>query len=168
MTIGLGRTRGSSQQDKAGKAVREIKRQVTRHTDREDVRISNSLNEAIWNRGAGRPPRRVEVQLIEAEDHIIADTPAHAAAQETAVDEEQLEAADEAAEAEAEEVSGQDEDEDIDIPADVKDVLKNGTIADGKEKVKELNKTDFEALIQFEKRHKNRKGMKKFLESNKR
>lgn len=168
MTIGLGKVRGSSQHQKAGKAINEIKREVSRHTDVADVRITNNLNEQVWQRGASKPPRRVEVELLDMEEFILVDT-AEGEAQETAVTEEQLEAVDEE---ETEDTSGEEdadqENDQYDIPEDVKETLREGTIDDGKEAVKGLNKTDMDSLLAFEEKHKNRKGMKQFLESNKR
>jgi ribosomal protein L31E len=166
VTVSLGKVRGASQNDKASKAIREIKRQISKRTD-EEVRISSNLNEKIWSRGATNPPGSVEVQLIEREDHLLVETADTDVG--TAVSEEEVEDVDEPSEPEQtdEEAEAEEEEREFSaIPEGVRETLKDGTIDEGKEAVQGLNKSDFELVLNFEEKHQNRKGMKKFLKSN--
>ena len=158
--INIGKARASSRKKRAGKAVRVLKKRISRISGFSDVRISNGLNEKIWSKG-GKPPKHLDVQLIEEEDHVIADVAG--AEHEKKVAEAEPEKAEKDEEPEEEE-----EENAYDIPEEVQEVLKTGSISDGKDAVKEMNKADFEKLLNFEKAHKNRKGMKKFLRSNSR
>ncbi len=80
--------------------------------------------------------------------------------------EQEIEAEEEEAEEAAEAEEAEEESETYDLPEDVIDTLRNGTIGDGKEAARQLGKQDFEKLLNFEEAHQNRKGMKKFLKSN--
>lgn len=73
------------------------------------------------------------------------------------------EAADEDVEEDSESESGE---ETYDLPAETLDVFRDGTIDEGKDAAQELGKDEFEKLLNFEEAHQNRKGMKKFLQSN--
>lgn len=159
-TINLGRVRGVPQKDKAGKAVREIRRQVRRQFDAEEVRIGNGLNEQIWKDGAAGAPKSIDVQIIEQDDHYLVES----ADTDHAVVEPEPEP-------EPDEETSEEDDEDRafrNIPDEVQDTLRDGSIDEGKEAVQEMNKADFELLLNFEEAHQNRKGMKKFLRSNSR
>lgn len=80
--------------------------------------------------------------------------------------EEEIEAEEEEAEEVAEEEEEAEEAETYDLPEDVIDTFRNGTIGDGKDAARDLGKQEFEKLLNFEEAHQNRKGMKKFLKSN--
>ncbi|MCJ7450448.1 MAG: 60S ribosomal protein L31 [Candidatus Nanohaloarchaeota archaeon QJJ-9] len=155
--LNLGVIRGESRNSRAGKAISKAKEKVRKRTKKEDVRISNTLNEKIWARGVEKPPKSLEVQLVEKDDHVLVTVPES----EEVVEGEEREETVEESEEESEEERKFDS-----IPEDVRDTLSEGTIGEGKDAVKEMNKADFELLLEFEKSHKNRKGMKKFLESN--
>ncbi len=162
-TITLQKARAASRKNKAKKAVKEIKQQVKKHTDYKDVRVSNGLNETIWSEGAANPPRTVEVQLIDLEDHVLVETADFEEEVEEKVESQETE--------EVEDIEEEKEVEDVkesqgDIPEEVREVLEDGTISEGKEAVQSMNKADFEELLNFEERNQNRKGMKKFLRSN--
>jgi len=161
--LNLSKVRGTSSRKKANKAVSEVRRLVTQRTGAEDVRVSPRLNEALWDRGASSPPRSVDVQLLEYDDHVRVE-PADVELSETQEDVSQdTEQADEPTDDEA----GDEDDRTFGaIPEDVRETLREGTIDEGKEAVQELNKADFEVLLDFEEKHKNRKGMKAFLRSN--
>ncbi|MDY6777096.1 MAG: hypothetical protein SVU32_00395 [Candidatus Nanohaloarchaea archaeon] len=160
-TISLGKVRGASRRNKASKAVNEVRRQVAKRTDKE-IRVSNGLNEELWANGAGNPPHSIDVRLVEMEDYVLVRA-ADAQVEETAVDEDELEEEEESPEEAAEEREERDFGA---IPEDVRETLKEGTIDEGKEAARELNKSDFELLLNFEEQHQNRTGMKKFLRSN--
>lgn len=84
------------------------------------------------------------------------------AEEEVEAEEVEAEEAIDEAEQEAEEAA----EETYDLPDDVVETFRNGTIDDGKDAAKELGKQEFEKLLNFEEAHQNRKGMKKFLRSN--
>ncbi len=172
MKINIGRAKAASKKKRAGKALRLVKKQVTRKTGIKDVRLSNNINEKIWEKG-GKPPRTIEVELIEEEGYVIVDTAEQPVGRkavkkaEKKVEEVKEEAAEEAEESEEEsEDESEESDETYDLEEELVEVLKEGSISEGKEAVKEMNKADFEKILNFEEAHQNRKGMKKFLRSN--
>ena len=40
-------------------------------TDPESVKLDRTINEAIWRRGAQKPPRRIRVRAVRFEDGIV-------------------------------------------------------------------------------------------------
>lgn len=160
--LDLGKVRGTSRKKKANKAVSEVRRLVSRRTGEDDVRVSPRLNEALWDRGATSPPSSIDVQLLDREDHVRVE-PADVELEQTQEDVSQ----DEETADEPEDETGDEDDRTFDaIPEEVRETLREGTIDEGKEAVQEMNKADFEVLLDFEEKHKNRKGMKAFLRSN--
>jgi ribosomal protein L31E len=161
--LNLGKVRGTSRKKKANKAVSEVRRLVTQRTGADDVRVSPRLNEALWDRGASGPPSSVDVQLLEYDDHVRVE-PADVELEQTQEDVSQDEQADDEP---ADDETGDEDDRTFDaIPEDVRETLREGTIDEGKEAVQAMNKADFEVLLNFEEKHKDRKGMKAFLRSN--
>ena len=71
--LNIGKARAAPKKKRAGKAVRLIKEKVKRRTDYKDIKISNNLNEKIWERG-GKPPSKIDVQFIGAGEKLIVDT----------------------------------------------------------------------------------------------
>ncbi len=232
-TVNLRPAQKVSRRKRAGKAMRILREYVQRHAEVETVSLSNAVNEAVWQDGAQRPPRSVEIKvrtedgtahvgLADRELEIPDEEPASAEAgadayddaeiAEMTVDEvqelvednaitaeraldieyagknrktliewlesrvEEPETADEAEEeleAEVEEreaapraAEDQEDEETYDLPDAVVETLRDGTIAEGKEAAQDLNKSEFEKLLNFEEAHQDRKGMKKFLRSN--
>lgn len=53
---------------RASRALRVLRENVKKQMKVEDVRISNEVNEAIWSRGAEKPPRKVEVKAVKDKD----------------------------------------------------------------------------------------------------
>lgn len=49
-------------------AVRLVKEFVLRHVKADVVKISPTLNEVLWARGIGKPPRRVKVRVNVSEE----------------------------------------------------------------------------------------------------
>lgn len=165
--INISKAKASPRKKRAGKAVRILKKEVERRTGVSDVRITNGLNEKIWEKG-GKPPKMLDVQFLEEEDYLLvglAEADLEKRTEEPVEEkvEEETEGTEEIEEVEEIEEK---EEETYDLSEEVIEVFKEGTIAQGKEKVKEMNKADFEKLLNFEKAHQNRKGMKKFLRSN--
>ena len=51
---------------RASKAIKVIKEFLKRHT-KSDVKLTGPLNEAVWDRGIKKPPRRIRVKVTEKE-----------------------------------------------------------------------------------------------------
>ena len=56
---------------RAKKAINIIRKFAQRHMKGENVRISEEVNHAIWDRGAEKPPRRITVVIRKDENGII-------------------------------------------------------------------------------------------------
>ncbi|MCD1295329.1 50S ribosomal protein L31e [Methanocella sp. CWC-04] len=58
---------------KSNKAVKVIREYLSRHmkVDESSIRINKSLNEAVWSKGIEKPPSKVRVKAIKAEDGIV-------------------------------------------------------------------------------------------------
>ncbi len=61
----------ASKTRRAKKAIRIIKEFARRHMKGENVKISEGVNKAVWNRGAEKPPRRITVLIRKDEDGTI-------------------------------------------------------------------------------------------------
>jgi len=82
--------------------------------------------------------------------------------------EARAEETEEAVEEQIEEVVGEEQTEEAGsgLPESVTRTLKDGSIDEGKEALKQLPHSEFQKALNFEEEHQNRKGMKKFIESN--
>lgn len=49
-------------------AVKDIRKFLKRHMKSEDVKIDQSINEKIWQRGSEKPPSRIRVRAVKMED----------------------------------------------------------------------------------------------------
>ena len=139
-TINISKAKTASRQSRAKKAVSLLKEAFD-----EDVKVSNELNEKIWNKGIENPPSKVTVNLDEGMLY-----PAGEFNQEKS---EPHETDKESAEGTVENDAAEDYDKIVD-----------GTIGEVKENVGELDDPDFEALIEAEKSGKDRKTLKEWLE----
>ncbi len=54
---------------RAARAVRELRRFISRHMKSDEVIIDPKVNEKIWERGIEKPPRRVKVKAVKYEDN---------------------------------------------------------------------------------------------------
>ena len=50
---------------RAMKAIRDF---LARHMKSEDIKIDQSINEAVWERGSHKPPSRIRVRAMKFED----------------------------------------------------------------------------------------------------
>lgn len=66
----------------------------------------------------------------------------------------------------SDETENEESEETYDLPDDVAETFRDGTIDEGKDAAQDLGKSEFEKLLNFEEAHQNREGMKKFLRSN--
>lgn len=57
---------------RANKAVKIVKRFLAEKLSLEDVKLDSSVNNALWNRGMEKPPRRIKVEVTrEGGDTIV-------------------------------------------------------------------------------------------------
>ncbi len=57
---------------RVAKAIRYIKRFIAKHMKNENVKLSESLNEKIWERGITKVPSKIRVRAKPQEDGSIA------------------------------------------------------------------------------------------------
>jgi large subunit ribosomal protein L31e len=50
---------------RAMKAIRDF---LARHMKSEDIKLDQSINEAVWERGSHKPPSRIRVRAMKFED----------------------------------------------------------------------------------------------------
>lgn len=53
---------------RAQKAVKYIRKYISKHMKSEDVKISDSLNKLVWERGIRKIPSKVEVKASTSDD----------------------------------------------------------------------------------------------------
>ena len=63
MTVSLKDAWATRRNNRANAAVRVLKKEIKRHIKKE-VKVDQSLNSVIWERGAQKPPRTVKVRLV--------------------------------------------------------------------------------------------------------
>lgn len=61
---------------RAPKAIRDVRKYVSRHMRADEVLISNEINEAIWERGINKPPRKVVVRAVKDKEGKVVVYPA--------------------------------------------------------------------------------------------
>lgn len=63
----------ASQSERARKAIKLLREFASRHmkVPEENVIIENEVNEAIWARGARKPPRRIRVKMRKEGEKVI-------------------------------------------------------------------------------------------------
>jgi len=71
-TIPLREVFNAPQPRRANKAVKVVRDFLAKHMKTDDVRLDASLNEALWERGREKPPRKVKVKAIKEEDRVVA------------------------------------------------------------------------------------------------
>jgi large subunit ribosomal protein L31e len=49
-------------------AMKDIRKYLARHMKSQDVKLDRSINERVWDRGAGNPPPRIRVRAMKFED----------------------------------------------------------------------------------------------------
>ncbi len=69
-TIPLRDVKKAPRWKRSKKAVDEVRSYLARHmkTSVKDVKIAGDLNEAIWARGAQKPPTRIRVKAVKFDD----------------------------------------------------------------------------------------------------
>lgn len=61
---------------RAPRAVRDVKKYVSRHMKADEVSISNEINATIWARGINKPPRKIVVRAVKDKEGKVVVYPA--------------------------------------------------------------------------------------------
>lgn len=64
-TINLGRVWIAKPKKRAPRAIKTVKEYMKRHMKSDDIVITNEINEQIWSKGIGKPPRRIRVRAVK-------------------------------------------------------------------------------------------------------
>ncbi len=72
-TIPLRKAYRASRDKRAKKAMSIIREFLKRHMKNEEVVIGESINKAVWRRGAQKPPRRIRVHATVHEGKVYAE-----------------------------------------------------------------------------------------------
>jgi large subunit ribosomal protein L31e len=69
-TIPLRSVKRTARWKRSRRAIKDVRAYLVRHmkTDAENIKLDRTINEAIWRRGAQKPPRRIRVHAIRFED----------------------------------------------------------------------------------------------------
>lgn len=135
---------------RAKKASSILREELERH-EGEEISISNEVNQKIWSRGASKPPRKVDIEVVEAEDGL------------WAVLSDKAQDSSGTSEDESEEVS-EDTEEGEYTESDYEEAL-DGTVSEAQEAIEDFEDPDYDKLIQLEEEGKDRKTLLDFLES---
>jgi len=58
------------------KAVRDVRAYVARHMKADEVSISNEINQALWEKGINKPPRKITVRAVKDKEGKVVVYPA--------------------------------------------------------------------------------------------
>lgn len=147
-TVNLSRARAFSRRNRAKKAM-SILREKLEELEGEEVSISPEVNARIWEKGAEKPPARLEVDVV--------DTSSGLQAVLAGEEPEETEDTGEVEETEEPEETGE-------TGEDYEEVV-SGTVGEAKEAVQEMDDPDYEAILEAESDNKDRKTLKEWLES---
>lgn len=147
-TINLSRARSKGRNKRAKKAASLLREELERQ-EGEEISVSNEVNRKIWSRGASKPPRKIDVEIVEADDGLWA----------VLSDKSQKQLSDT-----SEDESEEDSDEEDYTEADYEEAL-DGTVSEAQEAIEDFEDPDYDKLIQLEEDGKNRKTILDFLES---
>lgn len=147
-TINLSRARAKGRNKRAKKAASLLREKLERQ-EGEEISVSNEVNQKIWSRGASKPPRKVDVEVVEADDGLWA----------VLSDKSQKTISDD-----SEDETEKDSDEEEYTESDYEEAL-DGTVSESQESIEALIDPDYDKLIQLEEDGKGRKTLLDFLES---
>ncbi len=150
-TINLSRARAKGRNKRAKKAASLLREELERQEGKE-ISVSNEVNRKIWSRGASKPPRKIDVEIVEADDGYWA----------VLSDKSQKELSD-TSEDELEDDSEDSDDEEY-TESDYEEAL-DGTVSEAQEAIEDFEDPDYDKLIQLEEEGKDRKTLLDFLES---
>jgi ribosomal protein L31E len=145
-TINLSRARSKGRNKRAKKASSLLREELERQ-EGEAISISNEVNRKIWSRGASKPPRKIDVEVVESDDGLWAVLSDKKQLSDTSEDE-----------------SEEDSDEQEYTESDYEEALE-GTVSEAQEAIEDFEDPNYDKLIQLEEDGKNRKTLLDFLES---
>lgn len=61
---------------RAPRAVRDVRKYVSRHMRSDEVSISNEINSTLWARGINKPPRKIVVRAVKDKEGRVVVYPA--------------------------------------------------------------------------------------------
>lgn len=137
-TVNLGRARTVGRNKRAKKAVSILREKLERIEDTE-VTLSREVNQKIWERGAEKPPSKIQVKITKTEDGVRAEL------------------------AESRQEDQHTSSEEGSSEADYEEIVSN-TVDDAKDAIEELDNPDYEKLLEAEKEGKDRKTLKDHIE----
>ncbi|MDD1675284.1 MAG: 50S ribosomal protein L31e [Methanomicrobiales archaeon] len=53
---------------RGNRAIKEIRKYLTRHMKSEDIKLDRSINEKVWARGIEKPPSKIRIRAMKFED----------------------------------------------------------------------------------------------------
>lgn len=53
---------------RSNKAVKVVREFLEQHTKATEVKLDATVNEAIWNKGREKPPRKIKVKVVKEDD----------------------------------------------------------------------------------------------------
>lgn len=145
-TINLSRARSKGRNKRAKKASSLLREELERQ-EGEAISISNEVNRKIWSRGASKPPRKIDVEVVESDDGLWAVLSDKKQLSDTSEDE-----------------SEEDSDEQEYTESDYEEALE-GKVSEAQEAIEDFEDPNYDKLIQLEEDGKNRKTLLDFLES---
>lgn len=156
-TVDLSKSRSYSRNKRAGKAVKLLREHLDRKLD--EYRLDQTVNHAIWERGASKPPRSIEIEFDESEE-----VPLVTVADETAETTPEQTQTDTSADDDEEEEEMDTEERQATSETEYEQAL-DGTVSEAKESIQEMDDPDYDRLLQLEKVGKDRKTLKEWLEN---
>jgi large subunit ribosomal protein L31e len=54
--------------ERGKRAMKAIRNFLARHMKSEEIKLDQSINEAVWERGSHKPPSRIRVRAMKFED----------------------------------------------------------------------------------------------------
>jgi large subunit ribosomal protein L31e len=145
-TINLSRARSKGRNKRAKKASSLLREELERQ-EGEAISVSNEVNQKIWSRGASKPPRKIDVEVVESDDGLWAVLSDKKQLSDTSEDE-----------------SEEDSDEQEYTESDYEEALE-GKVSEAQEAIEDFEDPNYDKLIQLEEDGKNRKTLLDFLES---
>jgi len=142
-TINLAKARSKGRNKRAKKAS-SLLREKLEHQEGEEISVSNEVNQKIWSRGASKPPRKIDVEVVESDDGLWAVLSDKTQKQLT-----------------------EDESEEQDYTKSDYEQALDGTVSEAQEAIEDFENPDYEKFIELEEEGKARETLLEFLESQK-
>ena len=136
-TVSLTRARATGRQSRAQKAVSILQNELEKR-EGEKVKLDTTINQKIWEKGAEKPPARIQITVETTTDgkkaYLDTTTKDKTTSEKSSKDTEEVE---------------------VDL---------SGTVGDAKEEIKEKqDEVDLEKVLKKEKKNKDRKTLKQFI-----